>query len=141
MSSAMLGLSRWARTSPSTAEGVAFNAVRTIVSLAPGQGDGRGDSGDDGAPYSIIALFLCHVVLWVYASVSTEAEKRRLVGIVDVVEGLRGSEFVEVLKRALEERGEPKVLFKSAAEMLTKLGTWGAALNLALLIHKRAEMQ
>jgi hypothetical protein len=32
-------------------------------------------------------------------------------------------------------------IFKSAAQSLTHLGTWGAALNLALLLHRRAEMQ
>jgi hypothetical protein len=36
--------------------------------------------------------------------------------------------------------GEEALLFRSAAEMLTRLGTWGCSLNLALLLHERAKM-
>lgn len=68
-------------------------------------------------------------------------------------EALRSSHFYGVLKSVMSietpsgqpdssTKGDaPKLLFKSAAEMLTQLGTWGASLNLALLIHRRAEMQ
>lgn len=36
--------------------------------------------------------------------------------------------------------GEEALLFRSAAEMLTRLGTWGCSLNLALLLHERARV-
>jgi hypothetical protein len=58
-------------------------------------------------------------------------------------------EYHEVTGGLIEEGG-PRVpsrkdvlgnIFKSAAQSLTHLGTWGAALNLALLLHRRAEMQ
>lgn len=75
---------------------------------------------------------------------------------------MRESGFVKVLTRALglglggdgdgalsdpeskrpsdlDPRETPKIMFRSAAEMLARLGTWGASLNLALLLHKRSE--
>ena len=144
----MSNLSRWARKSPRIAENVAFNAVKTIVSLAPGRG-----VHDHSAPYSVVALFLCHVVLWVFASVSPPPERQRLLEDVEANAELRSSHFFNVLRTGMSTelpsghsdgltRGDaPKVLFKCAAEMLTQLGTWGASLNLALLIHRRAEIQ
>lgn len=145
MSQAMSNLRIWAMRSPRIAETVAFNAVQTIVSLAPNR-----TTRDHGAQYSIITLFLCHVVLWVFASVSTQSEKQQLLTNVAANEGLRSSRFVSVLRCSLSldtnsdvsrRSDAPKLLFKSGAEMLTQLGTWGASLNLALLIHSRAEMQ
>jgi len=68
---------------------------------------------------------------------------------------LRSSAFFEVLRRALaldeesiaaQKKGPPyknnapNILFKCGAEMLTRLGTWGASLNLALMMLQRAEM-
>lgn len=145
MSQAMSNLRRWARKSPRTAEKVAFNAIRTIVSLAPSR-----STHDHSAPYSIITLFLCHVVVWVFASVSLHSERQRLFENVAGDGELRSSQFFGVLRSSLSldagndesrKTEAPKLLFKSGAEMLTQLGTWGASLNLALLIHRRAEMQ
>jgi hypothetical protein len=143
ISQAMSNLRRWARKSPRIAENVAFNAVRTIVSLAPIR-----KIDDHSAPYSIIMLFLCHVVLWVFTSVSSQAEKQNLLDTIAANGELYSSHFFSVLKSSLSSDGDsnglnktdaPKLLFKSGAEMLTQLGTWGASLNLALLIHRRAD--
>ena len=141
----MSNLSMWAKKSPRIAENVALNAVRTIVSLAPNR-----SIHEDSAPYSIVTLFLCHVVLWVFAKVSPASQKQQLFDRITESSDLRSSRFFGVLENSLslcaDDVGErrtdvPKLLFKSGAEMLTQLGTWGASLNLALLIHRRAEMQ
>jgi hypothetical protein len=153
---AMTNLTNWARRSPRIAEEVAYNAVRTIVSLAPTKGTHEDDiRNTDTAPYSIITLFLCHVVLWVFSNVCPYEQKFRFLRIVAENEVLRSSAFFAVLRRALaldegtitaqnkvptEKNDAPNILFKCGAEMLTRLGTWGASLNLALMIHQRAEM-
>ncbi|KUJ16637.1 uncharacterized protein LY89DRAFT_586564 [Mollisia scopiformis] len=143
---AMTNLSNWARRSPHIADQAAYNATKTIVSLAPSNNlSDDGVRNVDTAPYSLIALFLCHIVLWAYATVAPREQKMRLLHSVMQHPALRISAFVVLLKRALgldgqEEDGEPKLLFRSAAEMLTRLGTWGGSLNLALLLHRRAEM-
>ena len=36
--------------------------------------------------------------------------------------------------------GDARLIFQSAAQALTRLSTWGASLNLALLLHQRAKM-
>jgi hypothetical protein len=36
--------------------------------------------------------------------------------------------------------GDPRIVMRRAAETLSRLGTWGASLNLALLLHQRAKM-
>ena len=145
MSQALLNLKLWARKSPRVAESVAFDAVTTIISLAPSR-----SLNDDSAPYSIITLFLCHIVLWVFATVSPHSERRRLLESIGGDMDLPSNHFYDIVRKSMSlndasdesTRTEaPKILFKSGAEMLTQLGTWGASLNLALLIHSRADMQ
>jgi hypothetical protein len=136
----MANLSNWAKGSPQHAQEVALNAANTIISLAPKKGM------DDTAPYSLITLFLCHVVLWAFARVSPQELKVDFLEMVEKDEVMKSNPFLDVLRAGLgvdiEERGNrvEKMLFRSAAEMLTRLGTWGASLNLALLVHRRAEM-
>ncbi|KAH8679027.1 fungal-specific transcription factor domain-containing protein [Tricladium varicosporioides] len=183
---ALSNLTLWAAKAPRIAETVAYNAVRTIVSLAPpgdtfnrtrGPDSANGRTGYYGGtetmPYSVITLFLCHVTLWVFASVVPVDAKQRFMDAVGSDENLRSSPFYGILRRAMgimhsgqevgtvgslngkgkeaEEKTEKEkwnemeanvrgVLFRCAAEMLTRLGTWGASLNLALLLHRRAEM-
>lgn len=153
----MAALTSWARRDPYIAEQVALNAVRTIVLLAPSKSSERerneqgGEIKDiDTAQYGIITVFLCHVILWVFASVSPSDRKKLLLAAIERDSDLRMSRFMPVVRRGLgldvearkggDEREDPKILFRSAAEMLTRLGTWGASLNLALLVHKRSEM-
>lgn len=152
MIQAMTKLTNWAQKSPRVAEEVAYNAVRAIVSLAPTKSPHEDDiRNTDMAPYSIITLFLSHVVLWVFAKVCAGEQKSVLLGMVGDNEVLRSSAFFAVLQQAMavDEEGvagktnskdAPNILFKFGAEMLTRVGTWGAALNLALMIHQRAEM-
>lgn len=105
-----------------------------------------------------IAIFLCHVVVWIFASVATPLQKESLAARLRESEVLWKSPQIVALRQALEFRDEGAGrgeeaqggtrkrdvlgnIFKSAAQSLTHLGTWGAALNLALLLHRRAEMQ
>jgi hypothetical protein len=151
---ALANLTDWASKSPLIAKEVAYNAVKTIVSLAPRPNFScEDDPMTDSAPYSVIALFLCHIVLWIFVRVSPRSQKHQLLEDVARNEALRSSPFFEILRTSLslDERGASssgsssneasKLLFKSAAETLTQLGTWGASLNLALLLHRRAELQ
>jgi len=78
------------------------------------------------------------------------SQKRRLLESVSRSSDLGSSAFLAVLRRGLlneneqignnEEGGEPKVFFRSAAEMLTRLGTWGGSLSMAKLIHERSKI-
>jgi hypothetical protein len=132
----MSNLTRWARRSPSIAEHVALTAVQTIVTLFSTPSSIK---KMDGAPYSIITLFLCHVVLWIFARISTPQQKIHFLSTVSQIKELEDSDFFAVLKKGMES--EEMLLFKRAAELLTQVGTWGAALNLALLLHRRSEIQ
>ncbi|KAH9207191.1 fungal-specific transcription factor domain-containing protein [Leptodontidium sp. 2 PMI_412] len=139
---AISNLSSWARSSPNNAEQVAQRAVRAILSLSPpeipvGQ--------IDTAPYSLIAVFLCHVILWVFVRVSTPEQKLHLLQRLELDSELGRSSLISLLRSDLgidegDGKVHKKVLFRSGAEMLTRLGTWGASLNLALLLQRRAEM-
>jgi hypothetical protein len=129
--------------------------------LAPGK-----DTGGDGirnidtAPYSLITIFLCHIVVWAFAKVASYSQKMELIDAISRNTELRSTIFFATLLRSFGSnrrirvlskttrqenedqngRGSEAALFRSAAEMLTRLGTWGGALNLALLLHERAEM-
>jgi len=158
IASSVSSLTAWARRDPFLSEQVALNAVKTIVLLAPRKSGESGDNIDmigqagvrdiDTAQYGIITVFLCHVVLWVFSGVSPIDKKQRLLDLLGRDREVRTSWFMSVLERGLGVSGTdgnfaedaPKILFRSAAEMLTRLGTWGASLNLALLMHKRSEM-
>ena len=144
----MSSLSSWARSSPSNAEQVAQRAVQAIMSLSPPDSNSHISSVYlDTAPYSLIAIFLCHVILWVFVSVSAKDQRMQLLERLELDKDLRSSTFISLLRGDAEVgeddgtgRVQKKVLFRSGAEMLTRLGTWGASLNLALLLQRRAEM-
>jgi hypothetical protein len=161
ISNSVAALTSWAKRAPSVAQDVALNAVKTIILLAPSRsGEKKRDQEEirergsvkdiDTAQYGIISVFLCYVVLWVFATVSPKEERQKLLDMIIRDDNAQASEFMAILQKGLGfeiesqrvvDRPEaPKILFRSAAEMLTKYGTWGASLNLALLLHKRSEM-
>jgi hypothetical protein len=144
-------LRNWARRDGQISENVIYNAVKTIYLLAP-LSRARDDStwNIDTAQYSCTTLFLCHILLWIYAGVASRPQKLRLLELVAQSQEMKSSRFLGVLKRgflgddenarATQEAAEPKVFFRSAAEMLTSLGTWGVSLSMAKLIHERSKM-
>lgn len=154
---AMASLSRWITNNPEF-QGNALTAIQTINSLTPASAFephiGRNDI--NASPYSILAFFLCHIVLWAFASVATSSQKQELQRAIEIDAGLNASAFCAVMKRALRESDvlggqdssdrrrsysdAPKILFRSAAEVLMRLGTWGSSLSLAMLLHQRAKM-
>ncbi|RDW80404.1 hypothetical protein BP5796_05102 [Coleophoma crateriformis] len=159
---AMTNLTKWTTENPQKAEEVAHNAVKIIVFLNSKRERYEEDAYlTDTVPYNLITIFLCHVVLWAYANVATPASKLHLLETVAANEVLHSSPFFATLANGLSEDQSsavdrvqhtngatktpgsdfPRLLFKSAAEMLAQFATWGAALNLALLLHNRAEMQ
>jgi hypothetical protein len=156
-------LTKWARRSPQLAEQVVCHAIKTILMLAPGKNNGEGGIRNiDTAPYSVITIFLCHIVVWAFANVASDAQKLRLLDTISRNVELRLTPFFATLQRSLWTGGDwshtlrkevqeddqveqnsaaaANLLFRSAAEMLIQLGTWGCALNLASLLHERAEM-
>lgn len=158
----MTNLTDWAIESPQKAEEVAHKAVKIIVFLNSKRERYEEDAHlTDTIPYNLITIFLCHVVLWVYANVATPASKLHLLETVAANDILHSSPFFAILANGLSADHDSVVdsghqvdaavrrsgndfsrtLFKSAAEMLAQFATWGAALNLALLLHNRAEMQ
>ncbi|KAE9365869.1 hypothetical protein N431DRAFT_385817 [Stipitochalara longipes BDJ] len=153
---AMSNLHHWVQTSPRVAEQLTYACSKTIATplsaLVPKV------LGPTACEQATIAIFLCHVVVWIFASVASPLQKESLSARLRENEELWKSPQIQALKQALEFRdgnagrgeGAPAMMrrkdelgniFKSAAQSLTHLGTWGAALNLALLLHRRAEMQ
>jgi hypothetical protein len=153
----MSSLRHWVQASPRIAEQLTYACTKIIATplstlvpkvLAP-----------TACEQATIAIFLCHVVVWIFASVASPLQKESLAVRLKENEELWKSSQIVAFKQAIEYceeggglRGEGGSqllskkdmlgnIFKSAAQSLTHLGTWGAALNLALLLHRRAEMQ
>ena len=156
-------LTKWAHKSPELAEQVVSHAIRTIILLTPGKDNGEGAIRSiDTAPYSLITIFLCHIVVWAFANVGSHSQKLRLFDTISRNAELKSTSFFSTLQRSFgfEEHGVDQskkigqdedqknqgpaapanLLFRSAAEMLIPIGTWGASLNLAQLLYERAEM-
>ncbi|KAK2051036.1 hypothetical protein LY76DRAFT_688571 [Colletotrichum caudatum] len=99
------------------------------------------------APYSIFAVFLSHVFLWAVVKTSPETIKAQVrLCLRDVAPNFK-SELKEALDRALSAHNDGArngdgsgLVLMHAAQSLVRLGTWGAALNLARLLQLRAEM-
>ncbi|KAN0090483.1 Fungal specific transcription factor domain containing protein [Hyaloscypha variabilis] len=153
---AMSKLHHWVKTSPRVAEQLTYACSKTIATplsaLVPRV------LGPTACEQAIIAIFLCHVVVWIFSSVASPLQKESLAARLRENKELWNSPQIQALRQVLEFRDEntgreeatPAMMrkkdvlgniFKSAAQSLTHLGTWGAALNLALLLHRRAEMQ
>ncbi|KAK6208572.1 hypothetical protein QIS74_12090 [Colletotrichum tabaci] len=96
------------------------------------------------APYSIFGVFLSHAVLWAVTKTSPEALKAQLgVRLRELAASsatVGESELGEVLELALsaEDGDRSRGVLVHAAQSLVRLGTWGASLNLALLLQIRA---
>jgi hypothetical protein len=111
-------------------------------------------------PYSLITIFLCPIIVWAFAKVTASPQKLRFLDTISENREItsraffatlkhsftfeeHGKESSKTLRRGFGRRngnGEEVVLFRSPAEMLSRLGTWGCSLNLALLLHERAKM-
>ncbi|KAH7120367.1 fungal-specific transcription factor domain-containing protein [Dactylonectria estremocensis] len=98
-------------------------------------------------PYSFISLFLAHLLLWGFA-ITAEPESKHMLKQQVCQLSLSGpiaEQLSSVLDSALSANPTPGfdaagLIFKHAAYALTRLGTWGASLNMALLLHKRSEL-
>ncbi|CAG8974626.1 hypothetical protein HYALB_00009803 [Hymenoscyphus albidus] len=159
---AIAKLKAWARDDPYKAENCAFNAVRAIVAFTSEVRPG----GTETTPDIIITVFLCHLVIWIFSTLSERPSYKRFMGMVrdgglgstvfcrDVlsrVEGLddelerseRGGMDSKRREEAREkvERRKRKLVLEHGTQVCTRLGTWGAALNVAMLLQKRADMK
>ncbi|KAF0319936.1 hypothetical protein GQ607_012879 [Colletotrichum asianum] len=99
------------------------------------------------APYSIISTFLNYVLLWMLIGTSTKEELCFLRCLLDKQDELPFTTAVQIKLRNILEMAlgdgnggshRAEVIFRHASQELTRLGTWGASLNLALLLRLRA---
>lgn len=119
----------------------AVEAINTISSIA------NRPSAQAAVPYSLIGLFLAHVLLWGFAMTTSPESKQLLRQHVSQLSltGPIAGQLSSVLESSLSANPTPGFdapcsIFKHAAYSLTRLGTWGASLNMALLLHKRSEL-
>ncbi len=150
MASAKSNLRHWINTTPQTSEDIVHTAIKAISNLTS-------PVGPSASEQLIITTFLCHVIVWIYASIASTSQKKRLLDRWAQDEVLWKSSQIASLRKGLEVDADNDVggseavpnasksdrlrgIFRSAAECLTQLGTWGAALNLALLLQRRSEM-
>lgn len=119
----------------------AVEAINTIASIA------NRPSAQAAVPYSLIGLFLAHVLLWGFAMTASPESKQLLRQHVSQLSlsGPIAEQLSSVLESSLCANPTPGFdapcsIFKHAAYSLTRLGTWGASLNMALLLHKRSEL-
>ncbi|KAL6411615.1 C2H2 type zinc finger domain protein [Ilyonectria robusta] len=119
----------------------AVEAINTIASIA------NRPSAQAAVPYSLIGLFLAHVLLWGFAMTTSPESKQLLRQHVSQLSltGPIAEQLSSVLESSLSANPTPGFdapcsIFKHAAYSLTRLGTWGASLNMALLLHKRSEL-
>ncbi|KAH8600724.1 fungal-specific transcription factor domain-containing protein [Bisporella sp. PMI_857] len=151
---AMRNLSLWANTSQQLRQSTVVS-FETITSMAPVNNHVLSQQLSNMGPWSIIPCFISHVVLWAFAQVAGSMQRQQLIERIQHDERHLRGPFSAVLHRALNtaisaERGLPevnlsqnggqKVIFRSAADVLTRMGTWGCSLNLALLLYERSKL-
>lgn len=149
---AMSDLSTWVGLSPHSLD-VVLLCIEMIESLSPANhNSSEKRSTVRYSIHSIVTVFLCHITLWAFVNVARRQQKQKLMHLIETNQKLNSGPFTAVLKKALIESSEDnpnctvtssdasRLIFRSAAEVLTRMGTWGAALNMAVLLYKRAEM-
>jgi hypothetical protein len=147
-------LAHWAREDPELAVDVAFKAAEAVIEVHRGIGAGLGVGVDiagsdmiDTAAYGATLLLMGYVILWAFAQVADEGQKAQLMGRLEGLEGAEASDLVGIMRGEMGFSGasggvrQSRALFRSAAEILMKFGTWGVALDMAMLLHRRAEGQ
>jgi hypothetical protein len=146
IAAAIPDLRRWMDSDPETAENTIHTAVKTIEYLATKR------VGIASSEQSIIAMFLCYVLAWLFVNIASVAQKRRFLNRFPENSEIWKCPQLAYIKRGLERKFEnegasnpsktelSRGILGSAAQSLTQLGTWGAALNLALLLQRRSEM-
>ncbi|TEY31763.1 hypothetical protein BOTCAL_0781g00010 [Botryotinia calthae] len=114
----------------------------------------------DTGVYGASLLMMTHVILWAFAQVADKKQKDSLMKRLRGHRNTADDAFLGILGRELMDEedsegstgkgknvdpGRPKVkgvsrsLFKSAADTLMRFGTWGVALDMAMLLRFRAE--
>lgn len=148
---ATANLRLWMNSDPQTAEDIVHTAIKTIEHLATKRFDLA------VSEQSIIAIFLCYVLVWLFVNIASHETRRKLLERFARDEGISKCPQLAHIKRELEsERGGfgvgddenfniPRMevswsILRSAAQALAQIGTWGAALNLALLLQRRSEI-
>lgn len=128
--------------------------LQTVCNTAAKKADQTSSEPVDTSPYNIIALFLYNIMLWTFATVSSEDQKQAVASAINNSEDISVSKPLQhiMLKGlGLAEEGVsgeepvtdaegPDVFLKHAATLMTRFGDWGASLNLALLLHWRSEI-
>jgi hypothetical protein len=98
---AFANLTKWARTSPEPAEHVVSHAIRTIILLDPGKDNGEGGTRNtDTVPYSLITIFLCHIIVWAFAKVAASPQKLRFLETISENREITSTAFLATLKHS-----------------------------------------
>ncbi|KAJ2894129.1 hypothetical protein MKZ38_007917 [Zalerion maritima] len=106
----------------------------------------RTNEAQAAGPYCTISLFLSHVVLWAFAVVASPEAKTAMRDMVErhaSQEGLRIHDMGNWLESTLPNQysaASGRIIFRNGAKGLTKIGIWGASLNLALLLRRRSDL-
>lgn len=98
-------------------------------------------------PYSILGVFLSHVVIWIIIKIGQDMRRDQLRDILDKKANTSAefahSDLKTVLDLALSRSDSGvdgcSAVLRHAANMLTGMGTWGVSLNLALLLQLRSK--
>lgn len=133
----MRRLTLWATQQPEPARLVLQEAATCISTIMSDQ--------DESGPYDLIALFLCHIVIWAFANVASIGQKTAVVTALRADSAISSSvcEFIEagfglaysIERPASSANNDAQLIFKHAIQVLVQLGSWGASSNLALLLH------
>lgn len=151
IAAATVNFRRWVNADPQTAEDIIQTALKTIEYLVTNR------ASSAASEQSIIAMFLCYVLVWLYANIAPMKQRQGLLNRLARDEQMWKCPQLAYIKRELESTRDAVTtsndgnssasrteltwgVLRSAAQCLTQLGTWGAALNLALLLQRRSEM-
>ncbi|KAK5108277.1 hypothetical protein LTR62_008592 [Meristemomyces frigidus] len=148
MDTATQNLRQWMTAHSQIAEDIVYTAIETIDYLIT-----KGVK-QAASEQSVIAMFLCYALVWKFATLASRGSKERLLERISRNESSWKMPQVAYIKTQLEGPGDSGRsgrgsssatgsswgILRSAAQCLTQLGIWGAALNLALLLQRRSEM-
>ncbi|KAJ5703846.1 hypothetical protein N7493_010984 [Penicillium malachiteum] len=130
--------------SESTSDTFAMNASSEAIKLI--ELGLKTQSKHSSVPLSIISLFLSHVALWAIAKTAPLEIKALIPALVnpnalDKASWTRLRKVLDLVISGSESGNlsEAGLMLKQCANTLTKLGYWGASLNLAFLLRQLTE--
>lgn len=151
IAAAMPKLCRWMNEDPQITEDIVHTAIRTIEHLAANR------FMVSAFEQSTIAMFLCYVLIWLFVNLASREKRLHLLSRFAHDAEIWKRPQLALIRRELgiekdviwsnsggnSDRSSAELswgVLRSAAQSLTEVGAWGAALNLALLLQRRSEI-